>query len=308
MTEQQPESGSEAVVGRRAGWILLLGLLAALATLAWFMWPDDPRPLYPALPTRTRLPATVEATLSEVSFPDLAEDPIAYRDQRIQVTGNFTPVTPPDCRPYSGPPIAWSLVSDELQLNAVGFEDVLRLVAPGTTMTVTGTWRAYQGPLGCGKEPKDGTVWYLQVDRILEPNPLVGTASPALTFEAGEIQVAPPDAFATQTLPPTLPVEATPALPPSPTEDFGVTPEPTIEFIEPTPTLPTTPLVTTPLFTPTPDSGSTPDLTLTPESGTPGSTPGTATPTVGAPTATLQGTGYPGGTPTPTATQRSGYP
>jgi hypothetical protein len=260
------------------------------------------------LPTRTLLPGTFESNLSLVSFPNLAEDPIAYRDQRIQVTGEFTPVTPPDCRPYSGPPIAWSLVSDELQLNAIGFEDVLRLVAPGTTMTVSGIWRAYQGPLGCGKEPEDGTVWYLQVDRIIEPNPLLGTAVPALTFEAGELQGAPSDAFATQALPPTLPAEATPELPPSPTEDFGVTPEPTIEFVEPTPTLPTTPLETTPLVTPTPDFGATPDLTLTPGSGTPSGTPGTGTPTVGAPTATLQGTGYPGGTPTPTATQQNGYP
>jgi hypothetical protein len=41
-------------------------------------------------------------------------------------------------------------------------------------MTVEGYWRLYEGPLGCGKNAPRAAIWYLEVLRIVEPNPLPG--------------------------------------------------------------------------------------------------------------------------------------
>ena len=104
-----------------------------------------------------------------LTFAELNADPDAYRDRRIQVAGDFASVPPPTCTPHAGPSIRWSLVAEELQLNAVGFENVLRLLAEGTPMTVTGIWRLYSGPAGCGKAPPDANVWFLSLIHLSEP-------------------------------------------------------------------------------------------------------------------------------------------
>lgn len=326
MTEQQPDMEAEgesapgpdstaspssarlpsltAAQQERSG-LLILGVVGLVLLLLFLFTRQDSAGsgLYPALPSPTPLPEIVISETSLLTFTELNAAPADYRDQRIQVSGAFTPVTPPTCRPYAGPDIRWSLVGEDLQLNAVGFEQVLSLLQPGTEMTVTGIWRAYQGPLGCGKEPEDGTAWYLQVDQILEPNPLFNPSQAVVTFVPGEQPTpvgldtpqAPP---LEETLPsPTFPVE-------TPTVQFPDTTIPTPE-LEATPTLPTTPLGVTPLPT---LPGETP--TVNPfETGTPTptptvtGTPGAGTPTVPVPTSTLQGTGY----PNPTATQE-GYP
>lgn len=285
------------------GLVVLIGL-----ALGWALRPRGANsPLYPLLPSPTIQPALVSGDPQPISFTELNNAPADHRNRRIQVSGAYTPVTPPSCRPYSGPRIGWSLVSEGLQLNAVGYESVLNLLAAGTEMTVTGVWRAYQGPLGCGKGPAVGTVWYLQVDKILQPNPLFATAQPMLTVvadEAGPLGFATPlpttiiDTMPTEEPTPELPSDFPPEEPPI--VAMTATPEPT--------QLPTTPLAPLP---PTPDSFSTVDPNATPtpfltqETPTidPNATPGLETPTPVFPTNTPDGSGY----PPPTATV-SGYP
>ncbi len=132
------------VLAGLAAFLLLAGLVLVTSTLLG----RGSRPLYPNLPTFTPLSETLESKPTVLTFTELNADPDAYRDRRIQVAGNYASVSPPTCAPFSGPAIRWTLVADELQLNAVGFENILRLLAEGTPMTVTGTWRLYRGPSG----------------------------------------------------------------------------------------------------------------------------------------------------------------
>lgn len=304
--------GRLPVISALAAVLLLFGL----ATLAWTINSRGEHPIYPILPTYTPLAVTVDYQPVLVGFAELNADPAAFLGQRIQVSGAYTPVEPPECVNYSGPPVRWSLVAEELQLNAMGFENLLRLVDEGLEMTVTGIWSAYHGPVGCGKEPPDGTIWYLMVDRIVEPNPLLGAVAPALTVIPGEPL---PTQAPFETAEPGLPTpEETPEGDlspfPSPTLDStfpitpGITPETTPLPVTPLPTPGTPPpgTTTTPGIGETPGISPTPDLTQTAEA-----TPGEGeTPPPGFPTTTPGGPGYPGppeGTPTPT-TPSGGYP
>ena len=286
------------VLAGLAAFLLLVGVVLVVAALV----NRNTRPLYPNLPTFTPQAGTREGEPAVLTFTELNADPDAYRDRRIQVAGDFASVAPPACVPYTGPDIRWSLVAEELQLNAAGFENVLRLLEEGTPMTVTGIWRLYRGPVGCGKEPPDANVWYLAVDQILEPNPLLGSNSAALTVIAGspQLELPPldleaPTLEATPTLTTTLESEPTPELLPT----VGVLPTigaTSTATLPPTPTLGSTPgLTDTPTPTGTPDLTGTPTLTVTPgPSPTPSATvDGNTTITPGIPTATPDGTGYP---------------
>lgn len=287
--------------------VAVLLVIIALALLTFSLNGRDERRLFPILPTQTSAPATIDSEISIIGFGELNEDPAAFRGKRIQVSGAYTPIEAPDCVNYSGPTLRWSLVAEELQLNAIGFENLVLLLDPGTDMTVTGIWDVYQGPVGCGKEPPDGTVWYLAIDRIVEPNPLFGAQAPALTVIAGEAlptlspletaqqrPVGTPTIEGTVELSPTMTLNATATLPLLLTG----TPEPTA--------LPVTPLVPpggTPGLIGTPPPGSTPGSS--PTFG-PSPTPGLEGTTIpGLPTSTPSGTGYPI-QPSPTTT--GGYP
>lgn len=256
------------------------------------------RPLYPNLPSPTPPARVINPEAETVTFRGLNENPAVYLNHVIAVTGDYTPLELPQCRPLAGPPIKWSLVADNLQLNALGFERVLQLVAPGTTMTVVGIWRLYNGPVGCGKEPPAEVVWYLEVTKIIAPNPLFGGPEAVLTFVPGR---------PTALVPATPVLDGTPEIVPTDGNTGGIdsTPPPeTLPGIEPTigatPTdLPLTPLATpgaplTPL--PTDEGPPTPNATIDPNA-TPTSEPeGTLTP--GFPTSTVPPGGYPEPSPT----------
>ena len=290
--------GRWPVLGGLAVFLLLAGLVLVVSTLL----ARSSRPLYPNLPTFTPLAETLESEPAVLTFTELNADPDAYRDRRIQVSGNFASVAPPDCLPHSGPAIRWTLVSEELQLNAAGFENVLPLLAEGTPMTVTGIWRLYRGPVGCGKEPPDANLWYLAVDQILEPNPLLGEGGVALTVIPGEalptlppLELEVPTAEATPTLPPTE--EAAEELPTLPAAGVAPTSLPAVTETVATPDLtgtaalatPTVDLLVTATVTGTPTMTVTPGPSPTPTATVEGD--GSTTPEI--PTATLSGTGYP---------------
>jgi hypothetical protein len=246
-----------------------------------------------------------------VTFPDLNENPGAYQNKLIRVSGTYTRLPLATCSHTSGPRLEWALVSGNLRLDARGFEPVLRLLPGGIILTVDGFWRQYQGPLGCGKEAEDGTAWYLETLQIIQPNPLPGV------FEAG---VSPGADQPPEPLVPTPGGDGTPEpelqitlIAGTPTVVIGLTPSPTgvgIPTATPsrTPTLaaPGTGTVTaTPTGTPTaPITGTPPTATPTP---TPSRTPppGATQPSPATPTSIPPSTppGYPG--PEPTS---PGYP
>lgn len=308
-----PPPGSTGGVRALAGrWPVLAGLaafllLAGLVLVVSALVNRDGRPLYPNLPTFTPPAATLTGELAVLTFAELNADPDAYRDRRIQVAGDFASVPPPTCTPHAGPSIRWSLVAEELQLNAVGFENVLRLLGEGTPMTVTGIWRLYSGPAGCGKAPPAANVWFLAVDQIVEPNPLFGEGGAMLTVVAGSplatlppLDLTVPTATATLTLTATVPLatpEAPPATTPAVLPTIGAAATATTTT---TATLATPGTVGTPTPTPTPTQTGTPGPSPTAgPSPTPSATiEGGATTEPGIPTATPGGPGYPGeGTP-----------
>ncbi len=243
-----------------------------------------------------------------VALAVLDEDPAAYRDHLIRVTGAHTPLPLPECGRVRGPVARWALVDQGLRLDGVGFERILSLVPEGIELTVDGFWRLYEGPLGCGKEPPTDRLWYLEAVRLVQPNPLPLLSGRSLALDASpRISVT----MSVSTLTPT------PATDGSPTPSVTPTPSRT-----PTPT--ETPGPGTPSATP--GATPTPSPTLTP-TGTPTDAPGAATPTPAgtlAPSPTRSGgstptpppptntpSSYPGGpdeTPPPTSTPSGGYP
>jgi hypothetical protein len=279
--------------------LFLFGLMLSLLLLAGcqtsgFFGPVAGLPAPPGEIVRRATPLT---------FAQLNENPGSYQDQVIRVSGSFLKLPAPVCNPQRGPIFAWSLADlvlaagDWLRIDVQGFEDVIWLVPEGTAMTVEGYWRLYEGPLGCGKNAPREAIWYLEVLRIVEPNPLPAFAgagglqlTPGVAPGGLDIQIVPlatltPDGTATATL--------------------EGTPTPSM-----TPTLTGTPgLVETPMLTVTATEtlqpGLTPTVTPTP---TLTATPG-ASPTAGGPPPTSPpDDGYPPPPPPPPTSPPGGYP
>jgi len=110
-----------------------------------------------------------------VTFSELQADPEYYRDRLIRVTGTYIPLIPPECYPFSGPGADWALVSEGLRLDIIGFERVTRLISQDMIMTVDGFFRLYEGPIGCGKSAPVETAWFLEILKVVQPNPLASS-------------------------------------------------------------------------------------------------------------------------------------
>lgn len=292
-------------------WGAVTVILAGLLIVGWLITRTTTRPLKPLRLTVT--PSALEHSGQPVivTFDELNADPNAFRNQNIRITGAYTPQEKPDCFNYSGPVILWALISSDLQLNAQGFESILALVPDGTTLTVEGVWQLFEGPVGCGKGPAPAQVWYLQVERIVQPNPLpnFGDAPPKNTPDPEATAVPEPD-------------ELTPTPEPGATAVALPSPTPLEEDVTPTPTLPASATIpafatATPTATPIDEDGR---FTATPTQNaraTAAATPtidlsATATPTPdGAPTNTPIATPLPlvTATPGPSPTPgEDGYP
>lgn len=283
MNELQSTSDNPIPI-RRLLPIVAIGSFLLLICFGWLLlnWQmAQNRPLKPARPSPTPVPLLIEREPTSLSLSQLNENPEAYIGRFIQVSGSPTRLTPPACTPFNGPAIGWALVGDELQLNGQGYDRLLRQVAPEVEVTVKGIWRLYRGPLGCGKGPASGTLWYIDVTRIVAPNPL-----PLRDGTMVNITVQPADPLATLSPDPTVaPIQ-------TPTPDGTTTPTPS-----PTPTTGVgTPGTPAPTATDDPARTNTP----TPTRGinTPPAPPGT----------TATNTPTPSPSPTPSPTSASGQP
>lgn len=292
---EQASLETERSASLRWWWWLVAGLLLLL--LLWLVvvlsgsrslkvWPD----------TAVLPQMTLNGQPLLVDFDALNDNPAEYANKRIRVSGNYLRLEQPDCPLFSGPRIRWGLVAEELQLNARGFESIVLPIVPADMqMTLEGIWRRYPGPVGCGKEPPRG-LWYLEVERIVQPNPLVaGTATPR-----GLLSITPPP------FPTITPTEIGTLVPATDT------PSPDVTIVS-------TVVVSTPVGTPTLGATAVSGTLTATSTATATSGPGTPTATAGTPTSTATPTpsGTPGsGTvvPTPTsaslvtATPGDGYP
>ncbi|MCA9970992.1 MAG: hypothetical protein KC425_12290 [Anaerolineales bacterium] len=232
----------------RIAWVAI-GLVVVVALILLILLQPgaaNANSLKPIQPVPTPGTLVVNGQASLVTFEQLNDEPLSFLNRTIRVTGDFAPLDLPACRPYSGPRLRWSLIASDLQLDARGYETVARLIPRGLSLTVEGVWRRYQGPLGCGKEPETGTAWFLEVTRIVQPNPLPAFAGelpgdgPAAVGTPVPGTDSTPDALATATPTPS-PTLTTTAVFTTPTATVG--PSPTAR--------PTEPL----LPSPTPDPG-----------------------------------------------------
>ena len=313
-TETEPESRSPLVPIAVILVIILVFLLIVVGLFNAFS--GDSGTFFGGGPT-----ATPRGVLSGnpvlLSFSDLDSDPFAVRDQYVRVTGRFFAQTPVACVPNKGPRPRWGLIADGLQMDGVGLRDLQTLVPEGAELTVDGVWRLYEGPLGCGKEPPVGTLWYLEAQRVYQPNPLLfdnfefttpfarvgnsaselGTSTPTPTVDPNATATAvvgegTPTVDPNVSLTPTIPTTAvsTPTPSPSPTGNGSVSsPTPLPGNATPTRTGGgnSGPVSPTPQPSATPAGGTgTPEATATSPGGVPTSPPGTVVPATLEPTRT----------------------
>lgn len=246
------------------------------------------------IPGATFAPPGVRPTTLTVA--ELAQEPVAYGGELLQVSGAYQRVPVLVCDDVTRPsPVRWRLQEGDAQIGASGYDQLLRRLLPdGFEVTVTGRWVRWQGPVGCGKEASQQELWYLRVEEIVSPMPLA-----RVTVTPGQVVALPTSASGSET--PSIPTgtatgESTPTLTPtvgSPTSTPGQIPT-------------ATPRVTA-LPPPTPTESAAP--TETP-STVPTTGAGTPSPTaVLSPTMTITGTvtvtatGQSTTTPTPTATE-----
>ncbi len=265
--------------------------------------------LKPLLPTPTPPTSLPQQEPETVTFAELNDNPLAYLNNSILVIGDYLPVDQADCLDVVGPDIRWSLTADSLQLDVVGFTRIARLLPAGTNMTVQGIWRLYQGPLGCGKGPPPGSLWYLDAKKIVQPNPLVSEGGQTIPVEIRDSTLGLPQILSTASATENIPTATLMTV--TATAEGTILPLPT----DPSQLIPTqTPLVPGEI-TPSPTA------TLSPTNGVPTNTPD---PNVTLPAATDSATAVPtnspgNGTPTltpetpplpPTATKTNGggYP
>jgi hypothetical protein len=293
-------------------------VLVILVLVVLFLGRDGKRPLKPIRILTTPAVVSQNSQAILVTFDELNGNPYTFRGQRIRVTGSYTPQPAPDCADadYKGLLIQWALISESLQLNGYGFESVLKLVPEGTSLTVEGIWRLYEGISGCGKGAPQTAIWYLQVERIVQPNPLPDFG-PAPDGDEPAPPVTPPSDDG-EPVPTTAPDDAGTAVPQptiqlSTTATATATPEslltPTALFTT-TATLPADGPTATPTnvgATAVPN-GQTPTTTATPVPNAQTAT-NTPPPLNTTPTATTSAlsTSTPGPSPTPTPTS-DGYP
>lgn len=223
-----------------------------------------------------------------ITLANLAANPDFFVGATLQLQGSFRRLPRQVCAGETWrSPATWGLEADGYLASAAGMDEQLRaLLTEGQNITVEGQWLKFNGRVGCGVDAQEQEIWYLSVERVLEPNPLV--SAPAQrepgTLPATAVAQVEPSPAAQETLPTAVPF--TPTLPPTANAATlsGAT-------VSPAPITATVPITVT--STPTAtlfSAGTTPDtaLTETPTAtGSPTSvTPGTGTPSAGTATST----------------------
>ena len=149
-----------------------------------------------------------------ISITDLAAAPEEYNNDFIEVSGRYRrlPLLVCNSDPYPAP-ATWQLqAKDGSLIDVGGFDSQVRSLLPNDlTMTVTGVWQLFEGPVGCGKNAASSQIWYLKVSDILSPSPI---AQVTLTPTGDVTQIAAVDGLTAVPTPTNDddPVAATPTL------------------------------------------------------------------------------------------------
>lgn len=115
-----------------------------------------------------------------LTVPELLNASGVYRDTMVQLTGQLrkAPLIVCDSEYYASP-VSWGLGEEGLTAYARGFDDQVRTLLPNDLiMTIEGRWQRWEGTVGCGKQARTQEVWFIDVSRILSPNPLTQITAP----------------------------------------------------------------------------------------------------------------------------------
>lgn len=276
---------------------LLQGLFIVAVFILTSCRPNEPT--IPATPTpfeSTKIPPRAPAEEPiPISLSNLAANPDFFEGSTLLLTGTFTKLPVLSCKRDPHPsPATWGLISEGFLANASGQDEQLRsLLAENQPITVEGRWLHYLGPIGCGKSATVQEIYYLSVDRVVEPNPLARATSSQPVPSAGPTQIAavtepiitPQEGTV---IPTEFPIE-------TPTEASFFTPTETV--ISSPPTATGTEIPNTTLTAPTPNPIPSPTVTVTTTVMATTTPVGTVTPggVTGTPTTTTTST-----TPSPT--------
>jgi hypothetical protein len=238
------------------------------------------------------------ALLESVSLAELAANPEQYVGRFLAVNGRFHPIIPVICSTtqYKSP-ATWGLTQGEFEISMRGYDQQLRSLLPKeTNMAVSGTWRQWRGPVGCGKAAEFKDIWYLDVQKIDSPNPLTQiTLTPTIPGDENESD----EEVAAINLTPTDPMQIEATMTPDSGEGLSTsTPDSAAQpGSAPATSTPTSALAANPTRV-IPTATTQPTQTTAPTSSPGGDTRETAVPTnTPAPTATSNGSSRPTATP-----------
>ena len=122
----------------RVSILIIVLLIAIILFLVGSVNSSSNRAIKPLVATTTPAALRIDSEAERVDFADLEADPLQFRNQRIEVSGLFTHITLPDCLPYSGPQTKWGLINGTLQMNALGYENIIRTLPNQIDMRCSG--------------------------------------------------------------------------------------------------------------------------------------------------------------------------
>lgn len=278
----------------RALSLLLLSIL--LVACAPRERPETPTP-FSVTPLVARI--TTAAPIP-IGLANLAANPDFFVGATLQLSGAFRRLPRQVCAGETfRSPATWGLEADGYLASAAGMDRQLRaLLAEGQSLTVEGRWLRFSGPVGCGPQAEEQDIWYLSVDRVLEPHPLVQLGSATVAAAPTAAQPTAVAALVPSATVETPIVESPTAAPVPETATLGPEPAQTLTAatttISATVTISGTAVVTqTPALIPTATAGATPDPAASPTATlSPGAT---RSPLASTATATVSGTAVSGG-------------
>ncbi|UCC51496.1 MAG: hypothetical protein JSV68_20680 [Anaerolineaceae bacterium] len=177
----------------RYSLILILLLTIVSCQQSGIDSPQTPTPFAVVAAT----PRASSADPIAISLTHLAANPELFEGTTLQLTGQYQHLPQLVCRRDPHPsPATWGIVGDGLLANATGHDAQLRTLLPqGQQLTAEGRWLRYKGPVGCGKSASAQEVWYLSVNRIVDPHPLARITTAPLEIASGPTGI--PDASVT---------------------------------------------------------------------------------------------------------------
>lgn len=138
-----------------------------------------------------------------LTLEDVLFNPVAYEGARIQVNGRYKKLPVRVCEGQRfDSPASWSITDGERILFLDGFEGQIRQLLPEQiTVEVSGIWRRWNGPMGCGKEAIRSEVFYLDVRNVISPNPITAVTLTPFGEAIAEDPLTTPESVADEAAP-----------------------------------------------------------------------------------------------------------